>query len=84
MYTIIDEDEFETIYDSRRCSSCDGNLRKCNGACNGSVSFGTRQRSKEDIAKIKADRIRKEEDEILAKAEAIRASRLTSFARPRA
>lgn len=77
MYFLYDEDEFETITESRPCTSCGGNLGKCRGVgCNGSFGIGSRRRSKEEVAEIKAKRQREHEDAILAEADAIRARRL--------
>jgi hypothetical protein len=70
-----DPDEFETVVDSRPCTSCGGDLTKCDGGCNGSMHIGQKRRPPEEVARIKADRRRQEEDEILAKADAIRARR---------
>lgn len=73
---LIDEDEMETFVTTRACTSCGGDLSKCDGGCNGSISIGSRRRPAYEVARIKAERRRKEEDEILAKADAIRAMRV--------
>jgi hypothetical protein len=70
-----DPDEFETIVESRPCTSCDGDLRKCDGGCNGYTSVKQQRRAPEEVARLKAERRRAEEEEILAKADAIRALR---------
>lgn len=75
MHFTIFEDEFEPVYESRPCTACGGDLRKCSGACNGMVSFGLRRRAPEDVAKLRAERQQHREDEILAEADAIRARR---------
>ncbi|MEZ0060954.1 hypothetical protein ABIF26_006497 [Bradyrhizobium elkanii] len=76
MHIFYDEDEYETVSHSRPCTACGGDLGKCRGVgCNGSSGFGTRRRSPEEIAKIKAEKQRKREDEILAEAELIRIRR---------
>jgi hypothetical protein len=73
MHILYDEDEWETVSTSRPCTTCQGDRRKCHGVgCNGMASIGSRRRAPEEVAKIKAERRRKEEDEILAKAAAIR------------
>lgn len=43
-----------------------------------SVQVGTRRRAPEKVAKIKADRLAKEEEEILRRADEIRARRSTT------
>jgi hypothetical protein len=70
-----DPDEFESVHESTPCTRCRGDLSKCDGGCNGSSSFSLRRRDPADVARIKAERRRKEEDEILARADAIRATR---------
>lgn len=74
-WIIWDEDEWETVCESRPCSSCGGDLRKCNGHCNGMGSMGQRRRAPEDVARIKAEKRRVHEAAILAEADAIRARR---------
>ena len=68
-----DPDEWETVTESRPCW-CVG-VRPCNGTCNGMVGVSERRREPEEVVRIKADRLRKEEDEILARADAIRERR---------
>jgi hypothetical protein len=75
MHTFIDADEWETVTHSRACTACGGDLTKCNGACNGSFWIGQRRRPLEEVARIKAERARLREDEILKEADAIRARR---------
>jgi len=70
-YIYHDADEWETVTESRPCS-CKG---KCDGRCNGMFSMGLRRRPLADVMRIKAERRRKEEDEILARAEIIKAQR---------
>ena len=74
-YILYDEDEWETIVQHRPCGVCQDDMRRCNGMCNGSSSIGQRRRAPGDVARIKAERLRKEEDEILRRADAIRAAR---------
>jgi hypothetical protein len=74
-YIFVDEDEWETVTESRPCRSCGGDLWKCDGRCSGAFSVGQRRRAPEEVARIKAERRRKEEDEILARADAIRVAR---------
>jgi hypothetical protein len=71
----FDEDEWETVSEHRACTTCGGDLRKCNGGCNGSSGYGMRRRDPKDVAAIKAKRQREHEDKILAEADAIRARR---------
>lgn len=75
MHILYDPDEYETVSENRPCTVCNGDLTKCNGMCNGMSGIGQRRRAPEEVARIKAERRRKEEDEILAKAEAIKACR---------
>jgi len=75
MHITIDDDEFETVTTSRRCTGCDIDGKCRPGRCNGSFSLGSRRRSWEEIAKIKADRNRAREDGVLAEAEAIKLRR---------
>lgn len=58
MYFHYDPDEWEFIYSSRPCTTCDGDFRKCNGMCNGMVAMGQRHRSLEEIMRIKEDRMK--------------------------
>ena len=75
MRIVYDPDEWTSEVNSRPCTMCGGDLKKCNGGCNGWTSIGQRRRPPEEIAKIKAERRRKEEDEILARAELIKFER---------
>jgi hypothetical protein len=75
MKIIHDEDEFETVITSRPCTVCNGDRTKCDGGCNGMAGFSQRRRSPAEVKKIKADRQRKRDDEILAQAAVIRARR---------
>jgi hypothetical protein len=75
MHIYYDPDEYETVFHSTPCHSCEGDMRKCNGMCTGSSSYSIVRRTPEQIAVIKAERRRKEDDEILAKAEIIKAWR---------
>jgi hypothetical protein len=73
-----DPDLYETVVESKPCTRCHGDTNLCDGGCNGSLHIGSRRRPDAEVAKIKADRIRQIEDEILLKAEAIRARRSLS------
>jgi hypothetical protein len=76
MWTRHDPDEWEMVSHSVPCTHCGGNLSKCRGGmCNGSSGMGMQRRKPEEVARIRAERLRKEEDEILARAEAILARR---------
>jgi len=77
-YFLHDPDEWESYAWSTPCPTCEGDLRKCNGMCLGSGGSGMRKRAPEDVARIKAERLRKEEDDILVRAEAIKAKRSLS------
>ena len=75
MHIFHDEDEYETVIHHRVCTACNGDLRKCNGACNGSSGFSLVRRSSAEVKRIKAERDRKREDAILVEADAIRSRR---------
>lgn len=75
MHIHFDPDEYEAVWEHRQCTTCKGDPRKCNGACNGMSGGGLRRRALEDVARIKAERRRREEDEILALADIIREQR---------
>lgn len=71
-----DEDEYETVVTSRPCTACGGDLKKCNGGCNGMASMSSVRRAHEEVRRIKAERQQKYEDAVLAEAEAIKARRV--------
>jgi hypothetical protein len=75
MHHDFDEDEWERVVETRPCTSCNGDLRQCNGRCNGSFSYGMRRRTPAEVARIKSERRISAEDRILAEADAIRARR---------
>lgn len=75
MHIYHDPDEWKAVTESKPCSACGGDLRKCNGACNGSASYTMVRRAPEEVAAIKAEKRRQHEDEILAEAELIRTRR---------
>lgn len=75
MHILHDPDEWETVSTYQPCTVCGGDLTKCNGACNGSASFGLKRRDPTEVAKIKAEKQRRHEDEVLAEAAAIVARR---------
>ena len=77
-YFHYDPDEYKVVTESRPCTSCDGDWKRCNGACNGFASMVTVRRGPEEIARLKAERLYKEENEILARANSIRARRSTT------
>lgn len=77
MKILYDPDEYETVIDSRTCTTCGGDLKKCDGGCNGMFSLGSRRRPASEVREIKAARQREAEDAILAQADAIRARRST-------
>ena len=66
-----DPDEWVVKTESRPCTACEGGKRRCNGACNGMASFSHVRRPAAEVAKIKADRQRQHEDDVLAEAELI-------------
>jgi hypothetical protein len=75
MHILHDEDEWQTVSESRPCTVCNGDPRKCNGTCNGSLFIGTVRRPPAEVAAIKARRQREHDDAVLAEAEAIKARR---------
>jgi hypothetical protein len=75
MFFLYDEDEFETVITSRSCTVCNGDLKRCNGFCNGSFGVSQVRRSPEAIRKIRAERQKAHEDAVLAEADVIRARR---------
>lgn len=79
MHMLYDPDEWETVVDSRLCTACGGDLRKCDGRCNGMTSYGQRRRTPEEVAKIKEAKQHEHERNVLAEADAIRARRSVSL-----
>lgn len=75
MMMVHDPDEYEIVSHSRVCTACQGDLRKCNGACNGMAGYSMVRRSDEEIGFLKAKRQTESETDILAQADAIRARR---------
>ena len=75
MHMLWDEDEWELVVEHRTCTACNGDLRKCNGMCNGGSSFSHRRRDPVEVQRIKAERERKREDAVLLEAEFIIARR---------
>lgn len=76
MYRVTDPDEFETTFHRRPCSFCQDQTAQCDRIhCDGSSSLGSKRRPMSEILKIKAERRRREEDDILAQAEVIKARR---------
>ena len=70
-----DPDEFEPVVSRHTCRFHEENPGEFFAGCTCSCSYSQRRRSREDVAKIKAERRRKEEDRILAQAELIKAMR---------
>ena len=70
-----DPADYEVVSEHRPCTSCGGIPAKCDGRCNGSASWGMRRRDPKEAARIKAERQRVQEDEILSQAELIKARR---------
>lgn len=77
MHIHFDEDEWEAVSEHRPCScgGYPGGDRCVPGMCNASSSYTMRRRDPAEVKRIKAERERKREDEILAQAEAIKARR---------
>lgn len=70
-----DPDEFKTVSERRTCAFHEINPGESYAGCTCSYSCSSVRREPEEIAAIKAERRRKEEDRILAKAELIKYSR---------
>lgn len=75
MFIHHDPDEYETILEQSTCSFHQMYPIKPYTGCTCSYSVYQRWRSAEEIAAIKAEREREEEDRILALAELIKARR---------
>lgn len=75
MHYPMDMDEWESVHESRPCTACNGDRSKCYGQCNGMASWRMQRRDPAEVKRIKAERERKREDEILAQADRIRAAR---------
>jgi hypothetical protein len=78
-YFYHDPDEWESVWVSRPCTTCGGDLPRCNGACNGAAYYEQRRRAPEDAARIKAAKRQRHEEAVLAEADAIRQSRGTNI-----
>ncbi len=70
-----DPDEFEVVSTSHTCPFHEANPGKSYAGCTCSGSSGLRRRPYEEVAKIKAEKRREEEDHILAQAELIKRRR---------
>ncbi len=70
-----DPDEFEPAIVHHTCAFHKLNPGAPWAGCTCSTSFSQKRRPAEEVAKIKADRRRVEEDKILAQADLIRAQR---------
>lgn len=68
-----DPDEWETVSESYPCSC--GGIQNCDGMCDGVTLLSQRRRTPEQIAAIKAEKLRQYEETILREADAIRALR---------
>lgn len=75
MLVHYDPDEHKTVTSSHTCGFHLVNPGKPYAGCTCSSSYSSVRRSSDEIAAIKAERQRREEDQILAKAEAIKAAR---------
>lgn len=75
MHIHYDPDEYETVSDHRVCAYHKAHPGEAWAGCTCSFSIGSRKRSPEDYARIRAERIKREEDDILAKAAIIQARR---------
>lgn len=75
MHIHFDEDEYETVTESRPCTGCNGDRNKCHGQCNGYASISSRRRPEHEIRAIKDARRIARENEIIAEAAAIKVRR---------
>lgn len=78
MQVHYDPDEFETVVVRRTCPFHQEAPNESFPGCTCSTAYSTVRRTVPEIAAIKAERRRKEEDAILAKAALIRAQRRSS------
>jgi hypothetical protein len=72
-----DPDEHETVVERHTCSFHQAHPSQLFAGCTCSTGIYSRPRSPEQVREIKAERLRKEEDRILAQAEIIKARRAT-------
>ena len=70
-----DPDEFEPVVKRHVCAWHEVNPGEPHPGCTCSMVYTQKRRPADEVAKIKAERRRKEEDRILAQAELIRAQR---------
>lgn len=70
-----DADEFEPVVKRHTCAFHELNPGEPWPGCTCSTSYTQKRRPAEEVAKIRAERRRKEEDRILAQADLIRAQR---------
>lgn len=70
-----DPDEYEGVSSSHTCSFHQRNPGKPYAGCTCSVSWGLKRRDSAEVAKIKTEKRRQHENEILSEAEAIKARR---------
>lgn len=75
MQVHYDPDEFETVVTRHICAFHKEHPSEAFPGCTCTCSYSTQRRTADDVAKIKAEKRRVEEDRILAQAELIRAQR---------
>ena len=68
-------DWWEPVSSSTQCTVCSGDMRRCNGMCNGSFSMGYRMRTPKEYADIKEKQRLEHEEVVLAEAARIKQSR---------
>lgn len=56
---------------STPCTICHGDMGKCNGGCNGSISYSLKPRDPAEVNRIKEGRQKKHDLEVLREAAAI-------------
>jgi hypothetical protein len=78
MMIYYDPDRYEGFSTSHTCEFHKANPGKVWAGCTCSGTFGTRKVNDEEYAKRRAERERREDDEILARAEHIRMKRAAS------
>lgn len=78
MFYPHDPDRYKAVVHTTTCPFHQRNPREMHPGCTCSTSYGYEKRPEEEVQEIKAARRIKEEDEILRKADAIRARRQQS------
>ena len=72
MLIFHDEDQYETVHTHSTCAYHMAHPGKMFAGCTCSFGISSRPRDPDEVMRIKVERIRRQEDEILAQADAIR------------